>query len=350
MSVSVSVPLRRLPWFAPLAFLTGCAGLLPPALAQQMAVADAQAQSDAQLSHQLDLAKDRATLPGASFADVEAWAATLEAVWDAGVVVRGGADGEGHAEALFERLGPWEENPETKARALAWRGRVHLRQYLFEDAQRALHASLDEAPSTLAALPLVDHLGQVGNVDGVPAVCQKARPGMKTDDERLLLLDRCVKAQGPHRRDTALSWASAEDRALYDAQLISAAERQAAREEAQQARAEQAQSEARARDEARRAAAPTKAAPKAQSAPAPHTGRVEIVSECRRSVRLFFGDTPKFGSGRYTTWGGNTRGQEHVGKRVWLVDERDNGLSSASVGPGTRQVVILSNCTGLSTR
>ena len=36
----------------------------------------------------------------------------------------------------------------------------------------------------------------------------------------------------------------------------------------------------------------------------------------------------------------------HSGDLFWIVDDSDNGLSSTSAGPGTREIEILPSCTG----
>ena len=75
---------------------------------------------------------------------------------------------------------------------------------------------------------------------------------------------------------------------------------------------------------------------------------VTIRSSCSKTVRVFYGQKPKWGSGTYSTISSNSL-QSHSfnqGDMFWIVDDSDNGLSSTSAGPGTREIEILPSCTG----
>jgi len=89
------------------------------------------------------------------------------------------------------------------------------------------------------------------------------------------------------------------------------------------------------------------------SAPAP-AGPVSVTirSACSRTVKVFYGDKPKFGSGTYSSIDSNSV-QSHSfrpGEMLWIVDESQNGLGSTSVGSGTRELEIASSCTAISSR
>ena len=97
------------------------------------------------------------------------------------------------------------------------------------------------------------------------------------------------------------------------------------------------------------------ASPGADGAPGPSGPTVVSVtfrSACPNTVRLFFGDKPKFGSGTYTTMSSNTVTSYSMapGATVWIVDDSDNGVSSASVSGSTREIQVTSSCNGLSAR
>jgi hypothetical protein len=64
-------------------------------------------------------------------------------------------------------------------------------------------------------------------------------------------------------------------------------------------------------------------------------------------VKLFFGKTPKFGSGRSTTVSGNSVQHEsmHAGDMIWIVDDSGNGMSNFSASPGVHEVEIAATCT-----
>ena len=75
---------------------------------------------------------------------------------------------------------------------------------------------------------------------------------------------------------------------------------------------------------------------------------VTIRSSCSRTVRVFYGERPKWGSGTYSTVSSNSVSSHsfNPGDMFWIVDDSDNGLSSTSAGPGTREIEILPSCSG----
>jgi hypothetical protein len=90
-----------------------------------------------------------------------------------------------------------------------------------------------------------------------------------------------------------------------------------------------------------------------RSAPSgPAIVSVSIKNECRRTVRLFFGDKPKFGSGTYSSLGSNTltSKQMKAGDMIWLVDDEQNEIGAVTVSSGTRKVEILRSCSGIVSR
>jgi len=99
--------------------------------------------------------------------------------------------------------------------------------------------------------------------------------------------------------------------------------------------------------------APEGAAKAPESKPSVPT-TVEIRSECSKTVSVFYGEKPKFGSGKKSTVSGNSTSSE--GRKadgtltVWIIDDKENGIASASVGPDTKKVVIGSSCTSISAK
>lgn len=79
---------------------------------------------------------------------------------------------------------------------------------------------------------------------------------------------------------------------------------------------------------------------------------VKIRSSCSKTVKVFFGTKPKFGSGRYSTVSSNSSSSSSFqpGDMFWIVDDSENGLDSATVADGTREIEILSSCTSLAMR
>ena len=100
------------------------------------------------------------------------------------------------------------------------------------------------------------------------------------------------------------------------------------------------------------AATTTPASPVPEAAATPSTPipvSVEIHSDCSKTTRLFIGQKPKYGSGKTTTIGSNTtmsEGRNADGTQmIWIVDDSDNGLSSAVVTVSTKRVLIDGSCT-----
>lgn len=99
--------------------------------------------------------------------------------------------------------------------------------------------------------------------------------------------------------------------------------------------------------EATPAAASTQAGPAA-----PSSVSVTIRSACSQTVKVFFGEKPKFGSGTYSSISSNSV-QSHSfrpGDMLWIVDESENGISSTSVSASTRELEIGSGCTSINAR
>ncbi len=88
-------------------------------------------------------------------------------------------------------------------------------------------------------------------------------------------------------------------------------------------------------------------------APAP-AGPVSVTirSSCPSTVRVFYGDKPKYGSGTTSSISSNSVNSHSFqpGDMFWIVDASDNGVDSITVGPGLGTIEIGSNCTSLSSR
>lgn len=87
--------------------------------------------------------------------------------------------------------------------------------------------------------------------------------------------------------------------------------------------------------------------PKADEKPAaPSTVSVTLRNGCSNTVKVFFGDKPKFGSGRYSSLSGNSRTNQSFepGDMIWIVDDGQNGIDSVTVEAGTREIEVASSC------
>lgn len=91
------------------------------------------------------------------------------------------------------------------------------------------------------------------------------------------------------------------------------------------------------------------AASPAPSRPIPTT--VEVRSECSKTVPVFYGEKPKFGSGTRSSVSSNSissQGRKADGTlTVWIIDDSENGIASTRVTPETKRVVIDRSCTSI---
>jgi hypothetical protein len=102
----------------------------------------------------------------------------------------------------------------------------------------------------------------------------------------------------------------------------------------------------------------TPSAPSAPKAPTASTASipttVEIHSDCSKTVPVFYGDKPKFGSGTKSSVSSNStssQGRKSDGTlTIWIIDEQENGLASVKVTPDTKRVTIDSSCKSISAR
>jgi hypothetical protein len=111
------------------------------------------------------------------------------------------------------------------------------------------------------------------------------------------------------------------------------------------------QRQAQAVNEERRRSTPHASAPSGSGS----GGGAQIVSlslhnDCPRTVRLFFGNTPKFGSGTESSISSNSTESRSMreGEMIWIVDEAGNGMSSLTVSPGQTHVTITRSCAGFA--
>lgn len=100
------------------------------------------------------------------------------------------------------------------------------------------------------------------------------------------------------------------------------------------------------------ASTPTASAPVETAAAPQGPVSVTLRNSCKQTVKVFFGDKPKFGSGTYSSLSSNSVSSHSfaVGDMMWIVDDAENGLSSTSVSASTREIEVLDGCTGLRVR
>jgi hypothetical protein len=316
--------------------------------------ADAQAQMRANLEQQRAQAQAgdaqaqvmyAATLLGV-VSNPNAKAAYGELDWDAMV-----AEAEG---MLVQQAASPDQNTALQAVSL----RAELQAATGRGAEalatwEAAHAAQPSFSTTLGVL-LISQATGVALADPV-GFCQQNRP-LATDDMQLYqLMQACYGVNPAGSMQDALPWASEADLALYaqvDAQVQAEAAARQAEWEAQR-EAERAENQRRMDEAAAASAANSSASSSSSSAPAgPSVVSVTLKNNCRETVKLFFGDKPKFGSGTYSSLGANTQTSHSFrpGDMMWIVDDGQNGISSTSVSAGMSRIEITESCTGLTAR
>lgn len=86
-------------------------------------------------------------------------------------------------------------------------------------------------------------------------------------------------------------------------------------------------------------------------APAPSTySSLQLHNDCPETVKLFFGEKPKFGSGTYTSLSSNTTTSYtgNAGDMIWIVDDSQNGVSSTMMSAGSQSLKITESCSGFA--
>jgi hypothetical protein len=311
------------------------------------AQANANAQVDGVMKRRIEQARDMARIGGAK--EVWTFGKEVENAYHAKVVERGSVDGPAlvqEAIADFERVA--KESSGDAPQMLAGKGSLLIVAGRPDEGRKALEASLEAGPSLWPVAKLLEiHDGQASDVF---AICRKVRPAAKNDDERFALLDRCAHHSKIATLDAALAWTNKDDIVFYkkmraeeDARVAqeNAAYRQKQEEDRQKLYA------SFSKPEERRPSAGSSSPPPQSAGPV----SVTIRSRCSKTVRVFYGDNPKFGSGTQSSISSNSS-QSHsfrVGEQMWIIDDHDNGLASAQVSSSTREIEIGASCTGLMT-
>lgn len=101
--------------------------------------------------------------------------------------------------------------------------------------------------------------------------------------------------------------------------------------------------------------APAAGSPKAPEAAKPMVPTtVEIHSDCAKTVPVFYGEKPKFGSGKKSSVSSNSTSTEGRGSdgtlTIWIIDDKENGIANVKVTPETKRVTIGASCKDISAK
>jgi hypothetical protein len=89
-----------------------------------------------------------------------------------------------------------------------------------------------------------------------------------------------------------------------------------------------------------------------RSSSGPKTVSVTIRSACSKTVPVFYGDKPKFGSGTRSTVSSNSVSNKtfEPGDMMWVTDDKEEGLASAKIEEGTKELEIGSDCRSIKVK
>ncbi|HVK66470.1 MAG TPA: hypothetical protein VM694_18430 [Polyangium sp.] len=329
------------------------AGLFDPGAmqAQQAQVmADAQAQNDAQILAQLEQSRAAVKASPGDMNAARVLAQRVGACFILGLVDRKKIDGEAaiaEVDAALEEA--TKKNPDQKAEALASKGILFLHAKRNAEALTTLEASMAARPTVFACVPLLKELDDAGRSGEVVGHCKKARPAARDDEERYTLLDSCLQHSHGGAAEKGLVWAGQADIDFYNQKTDEIVREKAEYRAEQEAHSAQMRADfdaSRRRSDQERAAR----AGASSAGGGGSTYSLRLHNSCSRTLKLFFGDNPKFGSGTRTSLGSNTTSSYSGAgpKTVWIVDDRDQGISSF-VASGSQSMQITSSCAGFST-
>lgn len=89
----------------------------------------------------------------------------------------------------------------------------------------------------------------------------------------------------------------------------------------------------------------------AEAPAAPQTVSIRMHNTCPRTVKMFEGKDPKFGSGTQTNISSNEirNFTFRPGDMLWIIDDSGNGVSALTAGQGMSRMKILPSCSGFVT-
>lgn len=109
------------------------------------------------------------------------------------------------------------QQPDMAADLLARKGELLLAAGQPEAGVGALRESIADRPNLRAFKPLIRHYESTGATAEFEPLCKRMLPGMKTEENRYVVLDECLKAGGASTPEAGLKWAGAKELAFYKA-------------------------------------------------------------------------------------------------------------------------------------
>jgi hypothetical protein len=107
--------------------------------------------------------------------------------------------------------------PEDGADLLARKGEMLLAAEKVDAGVAALRLSIAERPNLRAFKPLIKHHADTKGTADAEALCKKTLPAMKSDENRYVVLDECLKCSEAETPEAGLKWAGHKEIAFYKA-------------------------------------------------------------------------------------------------------------------------------------
>jgi hypothetical protein len=130
--------------------------------------------------------------------------------------------------------------PDDAADLLARKGEMLLAAEKNDVGVGALRLSMAERPNLRAFKPLIKHYAATKATAEAEALCKKTLPAMKSDENRYIVLDECLKSGDATSPDAGLKWAGAKEINFYKARKRDLEARQAAAKQAKEAKEDDA--------------------------------------------------------------------------------------------------------------
>jgi hypothetical protein len=107
--------------------------------------------------------------------------------------------------------------PDKAADLLARKGEMMLAAEKEEPGVTSLRLSMAERPNLRAFKPLIKYYADTKATADAEALCKKTLPAMKSDGNRYLVLDECLKLSGAATPEAGLKWAGHKEINFYKA-------------------------------------------------------------------------------------------------------------------------------------
>lgn len=280
-----------------------------------------------------DVRKAQAAARSGGVKEVRAYAQAVQKTLVSGAAQREQLDGQllRELDATIERSRAL--HPEQTAELLFSKGGAHLGAKDTEGALAAWRASMQARPSPVVAGHLAELLAADPSTRAeVKPTCKAGLSGAVDSNRRFELIATCLKLTEAKRVDEALPWAGAEGVAFYKKEL---GDRRALAEYARSAEAQRPVMNDSSRG------APAKGSTSSG-------WRITLKNACSRTVALFVGTNPKFGSGTRSSLGANTVTSYSgtAGQQLFLVTDRDEAIAVTTPTGGSLQVTP--GCSGFA--